>query len=430
MNRDRRGKDGTDAAGALPAFGGIACHDAWAPCGCRDGAAGRALCNAHVPRELVAVTETGTGADVTWARQAIDALPALKKAAGAARAEGLSGAGTEALEEHAGWFRDAAAAGALLNAARRTALQKKRRAPASRMAAREGGYLRFAHDPRVPSDDNEAERVIRMSKLRIRVPGCMRPMNGADDFCAIRSRLATANPPWNRLARSANPGRRGHSPDPPDGISTPAGKRRPPSREPAPTQLPPRVPSHPRASRSDSHRPAGRRANGAKVQPQPRLSDALVRPRGEQRNRRRVGRDGKVVAVVDPGACEVPGAAITAAPSAAGPDPAFAHGTAGLRLRAHSQAAGRVRVPLHSMTADGPVVRAVNDPLVAHADHQPERHPGMKGGHGADPQEEPVADQQVGIRSRHSRRNPLDWHDRHPIILALMSPHDLHHPQQ
>jgi transposase len=188
----RRGKDGMDAAGVLPAFGGIACHDAWAPYDCYDGTAGHALCNAHVLRELVAVTETGTDADVTWARQAIDALLALKKAADAARAQGLGAVSAEALEEHAGWFREAAAAGTVLNAARRTALQKKRHALASRMAAREADYLRFAHDLRVPFDNNEAERVIRMSKLRIKVSGCLRSMQGAEDFCAIRSYLATA----------------------------------------------------------------------------------------------------------------------------------------------------------------------------------------------------------------------------------------------
>lgn len=31
-----------------------------------------------------------------------------------------------------------------------------------------------------------------MSKLRIKVPGCMRSMTGAEAFCAIRSYLATA----------------------------------------------------------------------------------------------------------------------------------------------------------------------------------------------------------------------------------------------
>jgi hypothetical protein len=90
------------------------------------------------------------------------------------------------------WFRDAAAAGVALNAARRSKLQKKRHALAARMRDREADYLRYAHDLRVPSDNNEAERTIRMSKLRIKVSGCIRSMTGAENFCAIRSYLATA----------------------------------------------------------------------------------------------------------------------------------------------------------------------------------------------------------------------------------------------
>jgi integrase/recombinase XerC len=60
------------------------------------------------------------------------------------------------------------------------------------LQAREADYLRFARDLRVPMDNNEAERAIRMSKLRIKVSGSMRSMNGAEIFCAIRSYLATA----------------------------------------------------------------------------------------------------------------------------------------------------------------------------------------------------------------------------------------------
>jgi hypothetical protein len=123
-----------DAAGVLPAFSGIACHDAWAPYDCYGGVAGHALCCAHVLRELTAVTESGTDSDVIWARQAIDSLLALKKAADAARADGLEEISARALEEHSRWFREAAAAGTVLNAARGTALQRKRHALASRLA--------------------------------------------------------------------------------------------------------------------------------------------------------------------------------------------------------------------------------------------------------------------------------------------------------
>lgn len=190
--REKRGKDGMDAAGVLPAFGGIACRDAWAPYDCYDGAAGHALCNAHVLRELNAVPGTGTDRDVTWARQATGALLALKKAAGEARADGAGAVSAEILQEHSRWFREAASAGIALNAARRTALQKKRHALASRLASREADYLRFARDLRVPFDNNPAGQVIRMSKLRVKVSGCMRSMCGAGIFCAIRSYLATA----------------------------------------------------------------------------------------------------------------------------------------------------------------------------------------------------------------------------------------------
>ena len=99
----KRGKDGMKAAGVLPFFTGIAVRDAWKPYDTFENVAGHALCGAHVLRELVAVTETGTGLDRARAQQAI-----------------------------------------------------------------------------------------RMSKLRVKVSGCMRSMTGAEESCAIRSCLATA----------------------------------------------------------------------------------------------------------------------------------------------------------------------------------------------------------------------------------------------
>jgi transposase len=114
----KRGKQGMDAAGVLPSFAGIACHDAWAPYDGYDGVGGHALCGAHLLRELTAVTETGTADDVIWARQAIDALLELKKATDAARAAGHDVIDAEVLEKHGRWFRDAADAGSTVTVLR------------------------------------------------------------------------------------------------------------------------------------------------------------------------------------------------------------------------------------------------------------------------------------------------------------------------
>ncbi len=150
------------------------------------------MCNSHLLRELIAVTDTGTALDRAWAQQAIDALLALKDAAEAAREAGHAAIDQQVRAEHEDWFRKAAATGIALNASRNGKLQQKRHALAIRMQAREDDYLRFARDPRVPFTNNEAERTIRMSKLRIKISGCMRSMTGAQEFCAIRSYLATA----------------------------------------------------------------------------------------------------------------------------------------------------------------------------------------------------------------------------------------------
>ena len=210
----RRGKEAMDAAGVLHAFTGIACHDAWKPYDSYGGVARHALCGAHLLRELIAVTETGTADDVLWTQQAIDALLALKEAAGTARDAGRGTIDPEILEKQCRWFREAADAGIVLNAVRRSKLQKKRNALATRMRDRADDYLRFAHDLQLPFDNNEAEQVIRMSKLRIKVSW----LHALDDRRGdlLRNPLICRHrrPPRHRRSRRPHPRRSGQPLDP------------------------------------------------------------------------------------------------------------------------------------------------------------------------------------------------------------------------
>jgi transposase len=188
----KRGKDATTAAWVLPFFTGIAVHDAWKPYDTFGNVVGHALCGAHLLREFVAVTETGTDLDKAWAQQAIDALPAMDEAAEAARVGRKTAVDPGILAEHEAWYRKAAATGIALNAGWHGKLQQKRRALATRMKDRGDDYLRYTRDLCIPFTNDAAEHAIRMSKLQIKISGCMRSMAGAQEFCAIRSYLATA----------------------------------------------------------------------------------------------------------------------------------------------------------------------------------------------------------------------------------------------
>jgi transposase len=189
----KRGRAAMDAAGVLPAFRGVLVHDAWAPYDTYPGVV-HALCNAHALRELQAVTDAAPAGRWCWAAQAADALRDMKRLADASLAKDgtLGHLDQVKIAQALRRYHCAALIGRRDTAARAGPLMRKHHALARRLLAREGDYLRFTRDARVPFDNNAAEREVRMGKLRIKVSGCMRSMAGAEAFCATRSYLSTA----------------------------------------------------------------------------------------------------------------------------------------------------------------------------------------------------------------------------------------------
>jgi transposase len=189
----KRGQQAMAAAGVLPGFAGVAVHDGWAPYW-RFEHATHALCGAHLLRELQAIAdEPGQG----WAAGMAELLVDVKLVADRARAAGRARVDDDARVRLRGRYRrllaDGQAANPLPQAAHRG---RARRSPAANLLARLDRHreevLRSLDDTRVPFDNNQAERDLRMVKLQQKISGCWRTLAGAEAFLVLRSYLSTA----------------------------------------------------------------------------------------------------------------------------------------------------------------------------------------------------------------------------------------------
>ena len=192
----------------LAGVAGIVVHDHWKPYYTMTGVL-HALCNAHHLRELKALVEIEKE---DWARQMQRLLRLACHAANLARQRGVPlKPGLIACMERR---FDAIVAAGLAFHENQTPLARapakrggKTRGPAPRRTGhnlllrfltRRHDTLRFLRDPAVPFTNNQAERDLRMMKLRMKISGGFRSIEGAVDFATIRGFLSTARKQgWN-----------------------------------------------------------------------------------------------------------------------------------------------------------------------------------------------------------------------------------------
>ncbi|MEK4503813.1 IS66 family transposase [Bacillus sp. FSL R12-0069] len=180
----KRGKEAMDAGEILPSFSGIAMHDGWksydAYTDCR-----HVLCNAHLLRDLQGIIDS-TGQK--WAQQMqkflTQALTLKKQYKGSlpkAEQQNLFTVYQSILKEQP-----------VLSA---EVKKKGKQTPAQNLWNRFVKYadriLAFLEHPDIPFDNNQAERDIRMTKVKQKVSGTFRSKKGAESFCQIRSFMST-----------------------------------------------------------------------------------------------------------------------------------------------------------------------------------------------------------------------------------------------
>jgi transposase len=193
---------GSSRGDMLSGVSGIVVHDHWKSYDTIPGVE-HALCNAHHLRELQALVEIE---HEDWARQ-MQVL--LRRACHAERlAQSKGKALDQRLIDLISRRYDAIVAEGLAFHLTLPALATKLKLDGSprggrpprrvghnlllRLSERKPDVLRFLTNPDVPFTNNQAERDARMMKLKQKISGCFRSVQGADDFAVIRTLIGTA----------------------------------------------------------------------------------------------------------------------------------------------------------------------------------------------------------------------------------------------